>query len=115
MQVSVDQNMKKRWEAARNGKEKTAALVGASEKVLHDLNRVTILATNDLEQLVEQYADLSLSGSFSAQVASAVRLLEQNYVVMENKGVSPEQLQKVKRSTDHMKRKLELLNKAREV
>ena len=115
MQVSVDETMKERWEAARNGKEKTAALVGASEQVLRDLNQVIDRATTELEQLVGWYASLSLSGNFSAQVGSAVRLLEQNYVVMEKKGVSPEQLHRVQRSTDHMKRKLELLNKAREV
>jgi hypothetical protein len=84
--VSVDQNMKKKWEAARDGKEKAAALVEASEKVLRDLNQVINRATNDLEQLVERYADLSLSGSFSAQVGSAVRLLEQNYAALEKKG-----------------------------
>ena len=106
--------MKEKWEAARNGKEKTYALVGASEKVLRDLNQVIDRAINDLEQLVGRYASLSLSGNFSVQVGSAVRLLEQNYAVLENKSVSTDQLHKVKRSADHMKRKLELLNKARE-
>jgi len=113
-QVSVDQNMKKKWEAARDGKEKGAALIGASEKVLHDLNQIISRATNDLEQLVERYADLSLSGSFSAQVGSAVRLLEQNYASLEKGGVGREQLQRVKRSLDHMKRKLELLHITKE-
>ena len=106
--------MKKKYEAAKGGKEKTAALVAASEKVLRDLNQVTGRATTELEQLVERYADLSLSGSFSAQVGGAVRLLEQNYAALEKKGVGREQLQKVKRSLEHMKRKLELLHKAKE-
>ena len=112
--VSVDQNMKKRWEAARDGKEKAAALVEASRQVLRDLNNVISYATNNLEQLVERYADLSLSGNFSAQVDSAVRLLEQNYAVLEKKGVNEDQLQKVKRSLDHMKRKLALLTTSKE-
>jgi len=114
-QVSIDQNMKKNYEKAKNGKEKTAALVQASEQVLHDLNQVISRATSKMEQLVEQYANLALSGSFSAQVGSAVRLLEQNYASLEKKEVDSEQLQKVKRSLDHMKRKRELLNKARVV
>jgi hypothetical protein len=112
--MSVDQITKK-WEAAEDGKEKTRVLVGACVKVLRDLDRVISRATNELERLVQQYADLSLSGSFSAQAGSAVKLLEQNYAALEEKGVGPEQLQKVKRSLDHMKRKLELLNKAKEV
>ena len=107
--------MKKYYEAAKDGKEKTAALVGVSKKVQRDLTQIISRATNDLEQLVERYADLSLSGSFSAQVGSAVKLLEQNYAGLEKKEVDREQLHKVRRSLDHMKRKLELLNKAREV
>jgi oligoendopeptidase F len=107
--------MKKNYEKAKDGKEKAAALVEASEQVLHDLNQVIGYATGNLEQQVEQYANLSLSGSFSAQVGSAVRLLEQNYAALETKDVDPDQLKKVKRSLDHMKRKLELLNKARVV
>jgi hypothetical protein len=47
-------------------------------------------------------------------VASTVRLLEQSYVALEKKGVDPAQLQKVKASLDHMERKLEVLNKAKE-
>ena len=102
-----------KYEAAKDGKEKTAALVEASERILHDLNRIISCATSEMEQLVEQYAKLSLSGSFSAQVGSAVRLLEQNYAALEQKDVGPEQLQRVKRSMDHMKRKLDLLSTTR--
>jgi len=106
--------MKKKWQTAKDGKQKTAALVEASERILQDLNRVIGRATNELEQLVGDYAKLSLSGSFSAQVGSAVRLLEQNYAVLEKKDVGPEQLQRVKRSLDHMQRKQSLLNKTGE-
>ena len=113
-QVAVDQEMKKKWETAKDGKEKTAALVEASERILQDLNRVIGRASNELEQLAGKYAELALSGSFSAQVGSAVRLLEQNYAVLKKKDVDPEQLQRVKRSLDHMQRKQNLLNKTRE-
>ena len=102
-----------KYEAAKDGKEKTAALVEASERILRDLNRIISGATSEMEQLVEKYAKLSLSGSFSAQVGSAVRLLEQNYAALEKKEVDPEQLQRVKRSLDHMKRKLDLLSTTR--
>ena len=114
MKVSVDENMKEKWEAAKDGKEKTEALIAAREKVLNELDQVIEHATDDLEQQVERYARLALSGSFSAQVTSAVRLLEQNYAVMEKKHISPDQLQRIKESLDLMKRKLELLNTAKE-
>ena len=112
-QVLVDQNMKKQWEAAKDGKDKTAAIVAASEKAVYDIDQVINRAINNLAQLVERYARLSLSGSFAAQVSSAVRLLEQNYLALEGKGVGPDQLQRVNESLDHMRRKLELLNNAR--
>src|SRR5882757_6639427 len=36
-QVSVDQDMMKKWEAAKDEKEKTAVLIEAQAKVLYDL------------------------------------------------------------------------------
>ena len=113
-QALVDQDMKK-WEAAKDRTEKTTILVAVREKVLHDLDRVIYGATNDLEQQVERYARLSLSGSFSAQVGSAVRLLERNYIVLEKKGVNQDHLQRVQESLSTMKKKLELLNDSKSV
>jgi hypothetical protein len=113
-QVSVNQDMKKRWEAAKDEKEKAAALLAASNKVLNDLNQVVSRATTQLAQLAERYARLSLSGSFSAKVGSAVRLLEQHYRHLERKGISEDHLQKVKASLDYMKKKLEFLTTAKE-
>ncbi len=113
-QVLLDQGVKRQWAAARDGKGKMAVLNAFRERVLRDLNQVIDGATNDLAQHVERYTRLSLSGNFSAQVSSIVRLLEQNYTTLETKGVGPDQLQKVKESLEHMKRKLELLNSAKE-
>ena len=112
-QVEVDQDMMMKYKAARDGKEKTAALVEASERILRDLNRVISCAASEMEQLVEEYAKLSLSGSFSAQVGSAVRQLEQSYAALEKKDVDPEQLHRVRRSLAHMKRISDLLSKTR--
>jgi len=112
MQVSVDQGMKE-WEAAKDAKERTAIFAAVREKVLRDLNQIINSATGELIQLVERYGRLSLSGSFSAQVDSAVRLLEQHYTGLGNKSVDQDQLQRVKVSLDHMRRKLTLLNDAK--
>jgi len=105
--------MKEQYEAAKDGKEQTAAIVAASEKVLVDLDQVINRAIDSLTQLVDRYARLSLSGSFAAQVNSAVRLLEQNYLALEGKGVGPDQLQRVKENLDYMKRRPGLLINAR--
>ena len=108
-QSSVDQNMKK-WEKAKDETEKRAILVAVRKKVLHDLNQITNGATNDLANQVERYTVLSLLGSPSAQVGSAVSFLEHTYSGLEEKGVSHDHLGRVKESLGNMKRKLELLN-----
>jgi hypothetical protein len=112
-QVSVDQDIKKKWEAAKDGEERAVVLTEARQKLQSNFDQVINRATNDLVQLVERYARLSLSSSFSAQVDGAIRLLEQNYTALERSGVGREQLQKVTASLDHMRKKLELLNDAK--
>ena len=112
-QAPVDQEMKK-WETAKDGTKKTAILVTVSEKVLHDLDQIISGATNDLEQWVGQYTRLRLSGRLSAQVDSAVKLLEQKYIVLEEKGINKDHLQRVQESLRNMKWKLELVNASKE-
>ena len=113
-QVTVDQDMKQRWEVAKDGKEKTVALIKAGGNALNDLSQVVDRATNDLAQLAEDYASLSLSGSFSAQMEKAVRLLGQRYKGMEEKGVGQDHLKRVKEGLDNMEKKLELLQTVKE-
>lgn len=109
----VDDNMKKKWETAKDEKEKSNALVAASTTALDDLGRIIDEGMDALAELAAEYAGLSLSGSFSAPLEKAIWLLEQRCRGMEEKGVSLEQLEKVRRSLDQMKGRLELLRKAR--
>ena len=95
-QVLVNEDMKKKWHEAKYWKERTATLIAVHEMTLHHLNQATNCATGDLVHLVEQYGDLSLAGSCSAQVKSAIRFLE----ALKDKG-----------GLHHMNRKLTLLNK----
>ena len=111
-QVFVDYDMKKRWEAGKDEKEKTAALITVKKMMLHDLNQVIGRAINDLVQLMEQYACVSLTGCFSMQVGNAVGFLEQKCRAMEQNGNGQDKLEVVKENLDHMKRKLELLRNA---
>ena len=111
-QVLVDEDMKKKWGEAKDGKETTATLIAVNEMVLYHLNQVPNCATGDLVQLVEQYADLSLTGSCSAQVRSAVRFLEE-YITEKESRILYE-LPMAERSLDYMRRKLELLNEVEE-
>ena len=84
-QVLVDEGMKKKWGNAKVRKETTAILIAVNEMVLHHLNQAIKCARGDLVQLVEQYADLSLTGSCSTQVWNAIRLLERYRVMDESR------------------------------
>ncbi len=104
-QVLVE-DTKKKWDEAKDGKEKTAALIAVNEMVLRHLNQANDCGTGDLVQLVEQYADLSLVGSCSTQAKSAVKFLEGMEM-----NTDEDKLKTVQRNLRHMKGKLELLNK----
>jgi hypothetical protein len=113
-QVSIDSDMKRQWEAAKNEKEKTDALAETSQRALDDLTRIIGEAMDDLARLAGEYARVSLSGSFSAPLEKAIRLLEQRCKGMEEKGVDSEQLAKVRSRLEEMMVRLDLLRKAQE-
>jgi hypothetical protein len=98
--VLTDEHVKEKRGAAKDG-------ITSREKELRDLNQLINGATNSLAGQVERYNRLSLSGSLSAQIGSAVRLLKQHHTALENKGMGPDQLLVL------LNRKLVLLNSAK--
>ncbi|THU98456.1 hypothetical protein K435DRAFT_795647 [Dendrothele bispora CBS 962.96] len=108
----VDEEMKKKFMDAKSEKEKKEHLKKMLEGSLDTLTAHIETSTEELATLASKYADLSLSGSFSGQVEKAVKMLEQNHKAMEEKGVDKSTLDKVQKSLDEMKRKLDLLRKA---
>ncbi len=113
-QLSVDDSMRRQWKAAQNKKERTQALIATSESALGDLSGIIDEAMDELARLAEEYARLSLSGSFSAPLEKAIWLLEQQCRGMEEKGVDPEMLGKVRGRLGEMRRRLDLLGKVKE-
>src|SRR5258706_3176538 len=113
-QLSVDDDMRKRWEEAKDENERTEALLATSKSAVEDLSRIIDDAMDDLAGLAEEYASLSLSGSFSAPLEKAIWLLEQRCKGMEEKGVGLELLARVRGSLDAMKGRLDLLTRAKE-
>ena len=107
---TVDEDMKKKWDEAKDEKETITTLTAVNEMVLHELNQAIDYAMSDLAQLVERLDCLSLAGSYSAQMRTAVRFLEG----MEKRTIRREKRENIKESLDHMKRKLELLTKVEE-
>ena len=113
-QLSVDDNARRQWEAAKDEKERTEALLATSTGALGDLSNIIDAAMDELARLAEEYASLSLSGSFSAPLEKAVWLLEQRCKGIEERGLGVELLTNVRTSLDHMKGRLDLLRKAKE-
>ena len=109
-EVLIDEDMKKKWDEAKDGKERTAALIAVNEMALHILKQVGNCDTGDLVQLVKQYADLSLVGSCSAWAKSAIQYLG---FALNDIGTRDKR-EIVRESLGHMKRKLEVLNKIEE-
>ena len=114
MQVLIDQDVTTEWEAAKDEEGKTAVLVTFRGRALHKLDQVINDGIGDLAQLVERYSKLALSGGFSAQVDRTVKLLEHHYLALKGNGVDQDQLQKVDGSLGLMRKKLEVLNNAKE-
>src|SRR5258706_9865243 len=113
-QVTVDDEMKTKWEAAKDEKEKTEALVAGSQRKLDDL-RSTIEASMDaLVRLQEEFGRLSLSGSFSGPLEKEIRLLELHFHSLEEQRVSGDQLEKMQGSVEDRKKRLDLLKTAKE-
>jgi len=81
------------------------SLITALKQGLGHLNGSTKQAMDDLAQLTEQYAALSLSGRFSSHMEKAVELLEQRYTDAKKERVRKE----MQDSVGVIKRKLELL------
>ena len=104
-QVLVDENMKKKWDEAKDGKEKTAVLIAVNEMVLRGLKQGIDSATGDLVQPVEHCARLSLAGSCSAQMRGEIKSLE----AMVKRGFTCYE-EDYRERLDQKKRKLELLN-----
>src|SRR5258706_13550123 len=74
-QVTVDDEMKTKWEAAKDEKEKTAALVAGSQRKLDDLRSTIEAGMDALVRLQEEFGRFSLLGSFSGALGKAIRVL----------------------------------------
>jgi len=113
-QVTVDDDMKKMWEAAKDEKEKTEALVAESERTLSELSYSMDTGMDELVRLADEYGRLSLSGSFSGPLEKEIRLLELHCHSLEEQGVSGDQLEKMRARLEDRKRRLDVFNKAKE-
>src|SRR5258708_740113 len=98
-QPAADQPLKNSWKVVKI-EEATAALIAVKEMALHDFSQAVDHATNDLMVLVEQFDNLSLTGSVLAQMRRAVRLMEDEFKEV---GIGRVRLIAVQKHLHHMK------------
>ena len=83
-------------------------------KITSILNYTKDVGLDDLAWLAKEYAGLSLAGCFSGPLEKTIRLLEDHCEKKEEQGGSRDQLEKMRASLKDMKRRLDVLRKARE-
>ncbi|KZV68359.1 hypothetical protein PENSPDRAFT_634475 [Peniophora sp. CONT] len=112
-QVEIDHNMKRKWEEAKEGKERNEVAMAALQKAHDNLATAIVEGTDKLTELASEFSNLSLSGSFSAPVEKAIALYEQKLQAMRgDPSIDVEQLRQVEASLNTMKKKRALLQGA---
>lgn len=107
--VKIDEGMKKRWNEAKEDKERKEAALEALRATSVNLTSALETGLTTLSELAAEYARLSLSGSFTAQVEKAIALYEQKLQGLQEKGVNAEQLKVVEACLDEMRSKQAVL------
>lgn len=83
-----------------------------AQKAIDQLTMDVDDAMIQLGRLAEEYANLSLSGSFASQVDKSINLMELNIDKMRNDGSDPEMIINLERSMASMQGKLRVLREA---
>ena len=111
-QVTVDPEAKKQFDDAKSVKDAADKFRDTVKAQKEQIQAKIQNATAQLAERAAEYAQLSLSGSFAAQIETAIKMLEQNLESMRAKGTSPETMSKVEESLGAMKAKLDLVRRA---
>ncbi|KAM6499732.1 hypothetical protein JOM56_005240 [Amanita muscaria] len=111
--IVINRDAEKKYNAAKNENEKQEALKATIQETINNLSEEIENCLNRLALLTEEYAKLSLSGSFTGQVGKTVLLLELNLESMRNNGTDSELVRKVAESLERMKEMLNILEEAK--
>lgn len=110
----VDKAAEKKYNEAKTEKEKKESMKERAEKAINRLTEDVEESTVELGRLAAEYANLSLSGSFTGQVEKAIKLMELNIEKMRNDGSDPQMIARLESSLVSMQKKLQVLREARE-
>lgn len=113
-QITVDAEAKRKYEVAVSDKARQELGMEQLRQTIVNMDTALADATAKVGQLVENYARLSLSGSFAGQVKKSVALLEMNLETMRGNGTDEQTIKSVEKALSRMREKLELVEKAKE-
>lgn len=113
-QVTIDQDAKKKHDHAVSEKSQQELGMALLKQTILDMDKALAESTAKVGQLVEEYAKLSLSGSFSGQVKKSVALLELNLETMRSNGTDAQTIKSVEKALARMQEKLTVVEKAKE-
>ncbi|KAM6499735.1 hypothetical protein JOM56_005243 [Amanita muscaria] len=111
--IVINRDAEKKYTGAKDENEKQEALKATIQETINNLTEEIEDCLNRLGLLTEEYANLSLSGSFAGQVRKTVVLLELNLESMRNNGTDSDSVRKVEESLERMKEMLSILEKTK--
>ncbi|KAF9459249.1 hypothetical protein BDZ94DRAFT_1051168 [Collybia nuda] len=112
-QVTIDQDAKKKYDDAMSEKEQQEIGMRQLNDTIDNMDIALSESTTKVGLLVEEYARLSLSGSFSGQVKKSVSLLELNLETMRGNGTDEQTIKSVEKALARMQEKLKVVEKAK--
>ncbi|KIJ66933.1 hypothetical protein HYDPIDRAFT_26350 [Hydnomerulius pinastri MD-312] len=113
-QITIDKEAKKKHDEAVSEKAQQELGMAQLKKTIASMDTALEEATAKVGQLVDEYAKLSLSGSFAGQVKKSVALLELNLETMRGNGTDEQTIKAVEKALARMKEKLALVEKAKQ-
>ncbi|KAF8833638.1 hypothetical protein BDN67DRAFT_976509 [Paxillus ammoniavirescens] len=111
-QVTVDRAAKAKYHNAVDEKEQQMLGMKELKATIANMDKALAEATRLVGELAEEYAGLSLSGSFAGQVKKSVALLDQNLEAMYGNGTDVDTIESMTKTLGRMKDKLELVERA---
>ncbi|PCH39420.1 hypothetical protein WOLCODRAFT_38711, partial [Wolfiporia cocos MD-104 SS10] len=112
VQTTIDEEAKKKYEDAADKNERQKRRMKQLKNTIEDLDKALANATSEVGELVDEYAKLSLSGSFAGQVKKSVALLDSHLETMRGNGTDAETIKSVEKSLKLMEGKLKLVENA---
>ncbi|KAJ3887039.1 hypothetical protein GG344DRAFT_81129 [Lentinula edodes] len=108
----IDQEVLRRYEAAKSESDRVTILMAESQKDIKQLEENIVGFEKELTDLCEKYNKLSLSGSFIGYISSAISLLTIRQVTLVKDGSDPEAIDRMAKRIERLEKKRKVLEEA---